>query len=68
MIKISDLIFIVGPMYMPVKSNVILFNKYFSTVELLCKKYKYAILLLFGDFNLPSVNFSNISYFSDNLL
>lgn len=43
-------------------------NEYFSMVELLCKKYKNAILLLFGDFNLPSSNFSIASsYFNDKL-
>jgi len=53
---------------MPIKSNVILFNDYFSTVDLLCKKYKNAIILLFGDFNLPLANFSNSdSYFNDKM-
>lgn len=48
----SNLPFITGSVYMSIKSNVIIFNEYFSTVELICKKYKNAILLLFEDFNL----------------
>jgi len=70
MIKMSNsnLTFIIGSVYMPIKSNVILFNEYFNTVELLCKKLKNIIILIFGDFNLPSANFSNASfYFNDKL-
>lgn len=46
---------------MHVKSYVILFNEYYNIVDLLSKKLKNAIILLFGGFNLLSANFSNAS-------
>jgi len=49
LIKMSNLTFIIGSVYMPIKSNVILFNEYFNTVyyiKIIKMQFSYCLVIL----------------------
>lgn len=66
LIKMSNLKIIIGFVCIN-KLNENVYNEYFNTIDSLYEKFDYSTFILFGDFNEPSANFSNVySYFDKN--
>lgn len=51
---------IISSVYIPIRSNINIFNDYFNYVEFVYNKHPNHDILLLGDYNLPSANYSNI--------
>lgn len=59
---------IISSVYIPIRSNINIFNDYFDFVEFVYNKHPNLDILLLGDYNLPSACYSNIEvYFNDKL-
>lgn len=59
---------IISSVYIPIRSNINIFNDFFNYVEFVYNKHPNHDVLLLGDYNLPSANYSNIElHFNDKL-
>lgn len=63
LIKLDQMNLIISSVYIPNNSSLELFTDYFDCVASIYYNYPNSHIVLLGDYNLPSANFSNVFFF-----
>ena len=60
--------FVIGVIYRPPSSDMVYFNTMLDLINLMCDTFKTNNVILFGDFNLPSINWIDFVPLHSNVL